>query len=220
MKRKPNRRTVRDALRASVPDGKLKGARIVLKDDTSTMRIGGFTEYERVGGKVIRLGAPASDDSFGVSIRAHEAAHASHHKPLRKKPVSEVEAVISQIIDDVNIEALPVPEIGASRAYRRAKLATAMRDVRNIVRVTSKVRSGAMVDSVNLRNGNLQAGTRAIAMLRAYGQGEFTECQVRERAFGKLRNAIGFKMVQAIGKVAQVAVSRRQRAKAFRCSWH
>jgi hypothetical protein len=129
--------------------------------------------------------------------------------------MSEVEAVISQIIDDLNIEAVPMPEIGASRAYRRAKLSTAMRDVRNIVRVKRRIAKGALADSVEIRNSNLQAGTRAIAMLRAYGQGEYDECMVRERAFGKLRNAIGFKMVQAIGKVAQVAVSRRQRAKAI-----
>jgi hypothetical protein len=128
--------------------------------------------------------------------------------------MTEVEAVCAQIVDDVNIEALPVPEVSGARAYRRAKLAVAMRDVRNIVRVKRGIAAGRLPDKVEIRNANLQAGTRAIGMLREYGKGGFAELMVRERGFRKLRGALGYKMVAAIGNVAKVATNRRQRAKA------
>ncbi len=215
-KRKPNKKTVRDAIKASVPEGKLRRAKIVLKDKTDHLPVGGFTEYDRAkGGAVVKLGAPASDDAFGISIRAHECAHAAKHKPTRKKPMTETEAIAGQIVDDVNIEVLPVPTMNGSKMYRRAKLAVAMQSVRTISNVARAVKEGRIPTSVALRNGQLLHAVRTIAMLRHYGAGDFAELGVKHRGLLKLREAIGTNMLRAVGLVANIAKSRRQRAKAI-----
>ena len=162
---KPNRKTVRDAIRASVPDGKLKGAKIVLadKEELKHARIGGFTEYSRAnGGDVVKVGAPAGDDAHGITIRGHETRHASRHTLKRKKPMSENEALAAQIVDDVNIECTPIPDGANTRPYRRAHLTVAMDSVRTLLRNDRAVKGGKVADSVELRNGQLLNAVRTL----------------------------------------------------------
>lgn len=220
---KPNRKTIRDSLRASVPEGKLLGAKIVLRDSAENSPIGGFTEYDRAkGGRVTKIGGPTGDDAFGIAIRAHEAAHATHHKPTRKKLLSsETEAVVSQIVDDVDVESKPVPSVPHVTQYKRAKLTVAMRDVRNIARAKRRVKAGTLKDSVALRNGDVTCAVRCIGMLRNYGEIQYGEAysldemRAKERGFKALRKALGDRMFRAAAKVAEVATSRRRRAKAI-----
>ena len=213
---RPNKRTVRDAIRGSVPAGKIKGAKIILKDSTLGLPVAGFTEYDREkGGRVIKIGAPASVDAFGITIRGHETRHASRHTPRRKKPMTPEEEICCQIVDDVNIEATECPEgIPGLREYKRAHLTTAMRDLNTIVRKVRAVRGGGAPDTIETRNSNLLAAVRVIGMLRSYGQDDEPLVAVRRRAFQALRNAIGQKTVTAAGLVAQYAKSARQRSKA------
>ena len=169
---RPNKRTVRDAIRGSVPDGKIKGAKIVLKDSTAGLPIAGFTEYDRAkGGAVKSIGAPASSDAFGITIRGHETRHATRHKPQRKKPVTAQEEMCTQIVDDVNIESTPIPEgVSGLREYKRAHLTTALRDIHTIVRKVRAVRNKTAPDLIETRNQNLICAVRVIGMLRNYGQ--------------------------------------------------
>jgi hypothetical protein len=162
--RRPNRKTVRAAIRASVPEGKLRASKIVLTDTPLGQRaIGGFTEYSREnGGAVVKLGAPAGDNAFDVTIRGHETRHAAKHKPNRKKPLTENAAIAGQIVDDVNIETLALPEAAGIRAYKRAHLATAMNDVRTIARKGRAMKANPKTDdTVANRNAQLLCAVRA-----------------------------------------------------------
>jgi hypothetical protein len=217
--RKPTRKTVRDAIRASVPDGKLQRAKIVLasKEQLNGAPIGGFTEYDRANGSgnVIKLGAPDSDDSKGITIRGHETRHATRHTLKRKKPLTENEAIAGQIVDDVNIECTELPTVSFDglRPYKRAHMAVAMDGVRILKRNARAVANGTVADSVALRNGQLLNAVRTAAMLHHYGQkGEYRS---RERGYRKVREAIGDKMFRAISTVIKLAKGKRSRAKAI-----
>jgi hypothetical protein len=215
--RKPNRKTVRDAIRASVPDGKLKRAKIVLADSPEKRSpIGGFTEYERAnGGAVVKIGAPAGDNAHGITIRGHETRHATRHTPKRKKPMTENEAIAAQIVDDVNIECTPLPDTNVSlRPYRRAHLAVAMDGVRTLKKNARAVKNKIAPDTARLRNGNLLNAVRTVAMLHSYGQGG-PEAVARERGYLKVRQAIGDSTYSAIAQVIKLAKNRRMRARAI-----
>ena len=173
--RKPSRKTVRDSIRASVPKGKLRAAKIVLADNPEkNSPIGGFTEYDREtsGGHVVKIGAPAGDNAHGITIRGHETRHATRHTPKRKKPMTENEAMASQIVDDVNIECTPLPNTDSVRPYRRAHLAVAMSGVRTLQRNARAVRDKLAADNAALRNGQLLNAVRTTAMLHSYAQGD------------------------------------------------
>src|SRR5262245_31345870 len=136
MTRKPNRKTVRAAIRGSVPDAKLKKARIVLAEDTHKGAIGGFTEYDNGRQNVVRLGAPAGDNAYDVTVRGHETRHATRHVRRRiKKAVTQNEVLAAQIVDDVNIESTRLPEMSLSglTTYRRAHVATALKGLRDML---------------------------------------------------------------------------------------
>ena len=212
--RKPSRKTVRDAIRGSVPQGKLKRAKIVLADNPEKHSpIGGFTEYDRAsGGTVIKIGAPAGDNASGITIRGHETRHATRHGNRRKKPMTENEAVASQIVDDVNIECTPIPP--CMTGYKRAHLAVAMDGVRTLTRNARAVKSGKVADSIALRNGQLLNAVRSTAMLHSYGQGG-KEAYVRERGYRAVKKAIGDKTYGAIATVIKLAKNSRQRARAI-----
>jgi hypothetical protein len=215
VRRKPNRKTVRDGIRGSVPAGKLRGARISLRDVTKdNSPIGGFTEYGK-GGSVVKIGAPVSDTSFGVTVRGHETRHATRHTPRRKKPLTENEALACQIVDDVNIESTTLPNVKGIRAYKRAHLATAFDGVRTIARNVRAVKSGKTPDSIALRNGNLLNAVRTIGMLRAYGTNTLDELGARHRGYSKIRAALGDRMTKAAGQVASLAKMRSKRARAI-----
>jgi hypothetical protein len=215
--RKPNRKTVRAAIRASVPEGKLKEARIVLSDaPRGTEVIGGFTEYDpRKNSRVIKLGAPAGDKAFDITVRGHETRHATRHKAARNKPMTPNEAIASQIVDDVNIECSPLPDTKGLRAYRRAHLATAFDGLKTIARNARKVKNGLAPDNVAMRNAQLVHSVRTAAMLIAYGQGGEAEKLARIRGGAILRKAIGDKTRKAIVGVIEVARSRRHRNRAI-----
>ena len=215
--RKPNKRTVRDSIRASVPQGKLKKAKIILaeKAQIAGSRIGGFTEYDRAsGGTVIKIGAPAEDDAKGITVRGHETRHATRHGNRRKKPMTENEAIASQIVDDVNIECNPLPMSEHLIGYKRAHLAVAMDGARTMTRNRRAVKNGKVADSVELRNGNLLNAVRTTAMLHSYGQGG-KESAARERGYLAVRKAIGDKSFSAIATVIKLAKASRTRARAI-----
>jgi hypothetical protein len=219
--RKPNRKTVRDAIRASVPDGKLKGAKIVLADrPEQTGQIGGFTQYDEKNRRdVVKLGAPIGDNAKGVTIRGHETRHATRHTPRRKKPLTENEAIAAQIVDDVNIESTMLPSTatpGMMRIYQRAHLATAMDGVRTLKKNVRAVRTGKAKDSPELRNGQLLNAVRTVAMLKHYGTGadiksEFTARRGRRH----VRHLMGDKLSRAIATVVNLAKVRSRRARAI-----
>jgi hypothetical protein len=217
--RKPSRKTVRDAIRASVPQGKLKRAKIVLADKAQLQgaQIGGFTEYDRAsGGTVIKIGAPDGDDAKGITIRGHETRHATRHGNRRKKPMTENEAIASQIVDDVNIECTPLPKLAVEslRGYKRAHLAVAMDGARTLTRNARAVKSGKAPDTVALRNGQLLNAVRTTAMLHSYGQGG-DEGFVRERGYAAVKKAVGDKTFGALATVISLAKNSRQRARAI-----
>jgi len=218
MARKPTKKTVRAAIRASVPDGKLKAARILLAEiEQNKTHIGGFTEYNEKGGGVRKVAAPIGDDAFSLTVRGHETRHASKHTMKRKKPMTPNEAIASQIVDDVNIEMLPVPEIKGATAYRRAHLATAVRDLRGIYNTVKRVRAGKQPDRMEIRNQNITCGTRVLAMAMNYGGNapDMRERRIKTRVVQRLRDSIGTNAVKAIWDVIRVARSSRHRARAI-----
>ena len=222
---KPHRKTVRAAIRGSVPDGKLRRAKIVLADRVQLQGspIGGFTEYDQKNRRdVIKLGAPTDDTAEGITIRGHETRHATRHTPTRRKPVSELEALIGQIVDDVNVESGELPRLSKSlmQVYKRAHLTTATKGVRVITNTARKVKAGQMPDTAPMRNGQLIHSVRTLSMLKHYGQIDFDNYdaslqKVKDRGVKKILDAIGHRMLNAINRVVDMAVSRRKRAKAI-----
>ena len=222
---RPNRKTVRAAIRGSVPGGKLRRAKIVLADAVQLQGspIGGFTEYDQKNRRdVVKLGAPMADTAEGITIRGHETRHATRHTPTRRKPVSEIEALIGQIVDDVNVESGDLPSLspGLMRPYKRAHLTTATKGVRVIKNTHRKVKAGLIPDTVQLRNGQLIHSVRTLAMLKHYGEpdfnaGDYDGMKVKDRGVKAIRNAIGHRMLNAVNRVVTMAVSRRKRAKAI-----
>src|SRR5215471_11082428 len=100
-KQKPNRKTVRQAIRGMVPGGKLSSAKILLSESKyGAHSVAGFTEFDKArGGKVVKLGAPSGDDAASVCVRGHETRHATHTHPLRSKPMTPNEAMAFQAVD-------------------------------------------------------------------------------------------------------------------------
>src|SRR5262252_7838617 len=214
MKRKPNSRTLRAAIRGSVPDGKLRGAKIVLAENTDKAAIGGFTEYDEKRKGVSRLGAPAGDRAFDITVRGHETRHATRHcKPRRKKAMTENEAIASQIVDDVNIETTALPSVSLSglEAYRRAHLATAVRDLRDMLRIKRNI-----PETRETRNAQILSSVRVKAMLRHYRGGAIgrTFSQSVKNSF-KVRDLIGEETNRALNAVITLAKSSRTRARAI-----
>lgn len=191
----------------------------MLKEKTANLSIGGFTEYERNGngGAVVKLGAPASDDAFGITVRGHETRHATRHKPTRKKPVTPNEAIAGQIVDDVNIECTPLPPVSASHltTYKRAHLKTAMDGVRALLKNKRAVLKGHAKDSVELRNGNLLNAVRTLSMLHHYGQNTMDEIRIRGVGYDHVRAVIGDNMFRGAIQVVRMAKERRKRATAI-----
>lgn len=214
---KPTRKTVRAAIRGSVPKGNLARAKIVLSDaPPGAQQIGGFTEYARErGGEVAKLGAPAGDKSWDITVRGHETRHASKHRPPRKKLMTENEALAGQIVDDVNVESLPLPNVRDIRPYQRAHLTTAMMDLRTILKHNRAMKAGVEPNIAATRNAQLVHSIRVAAMLKHYGSGGYGEQSVRMRGLKKLRDINGNATMRAIQTVIQLAKSRRNRARAI-----
>lgn len=222
-KAKPNRRTVAATIRGSVPDGKLKRAQILLSSAKyGEQQIAGFTEYGDDRKTVVKLGAPSSDDAAGITIRGHEGRHATRHKRTRPKPMTANEAAASQIVDDVNIETTPLPDVNgeALRMYRRAHLATAMRDLRSMLRDKRKVERGEIPDSVEVRNNRLLNSTRTKAILEHYGKGLGISYRGRtgqqaRKALVTLKQTLGAETSRALHTVIEMAKKPRSRARAI-----
>src|SRR5262245_54655277 len=110
--RKPQTKILRDSIRGSVPDGKLKKARIVLHDiRQNATPTAGATQYGEDRKTVVRVDAPASDDAFGITVRGHEGRHATRHVLSRRKAMTPNEMLAGQIVDDVNIETTELPKM-------------------------------------------------------------------------------------------------------------
>jgi hypothetical protein len=213
------RKTVRAALRGSVPDGKLKGARITLAEDTSNSPIGGFTEYGKDRKTVIRIGGPVSDDAFGITVRGHETRHATRHTLARKKRDTYNAAMAAQLVDDVNIETGELPKVSKSglEIYRRAHIATAMRDLKHMINDKRKQEKGLMPDTYEQRNARTLAAVRVKAMLAHYRKDlpyGRTHTQSAEGS-AKLRKLIGDKMSKALHKIITLGKTRNGRERAI-----
>jgi hypothetical protein len=210
--RKPNRKTVRAAIRGSVPDAKLRKARIVLAD-TRKANIGGFTEYGTDRKTVVKVGAPAGDGAFDITVRGHETRHATRHTLSRKKRVTQNEAIASQIVDDVNIESTRLPSISTSglEQYRRAHLTTAMRDVRSALLDARK-----MPDTYETRNARLLSAVRSLAMLEHYKGGASYETQMSAvRGRIRLEQLLGERTYNALRAIIRLAKRRNSRERAI-----
>jgi hypothetical protein len=219
-KAKPSKKTVRAAIRGSVPDGKLKAARIVLSEaGYGKSAITGFTEYGKDRKTVVKLGAPDNDAAFGITVRGHETRHATKHKPTRKKPMTQNEADAGQRVDDVNVETMALPMLSTESGleeYRRAHLATALHDLKNIVNAKRRIAKGLMPDSWENRNQVLLAALRVKAMLAHYREGAGLRT-VKQAIKGskKLREMIGSDTSKALHSIITLAKNDRQRARAI-----
>lgn len=213
------RKTVRAALRGSVPDGKLKGARITLAEDTSNAPIGGFTEYGKDRKTVVRIGGPVTDDAFGITVRGHETRHATRHTLARKKRDTYNAAMAAQLIDDVNIETGELPEVSASglEIYRRAHIATAMRDLKHMISDKRKQDKGEMPDTYEQRNARTLAAVRVKAMLAHYRKDlEYGRTHNQAvKGSRKLRDLIGDRMSKALHAIIELAKKRNGRERAI-----
>jgi hypothetical protein len=221
-KRLPTARTVRAGIRASVPDGKLRKARLILTNEGFRQgSIGGYTQYEREhGGDVVKLGAPIGDRAKDVTIRGHETRHATRHKPQRKKPMTVNGELASQIVDDVHIECSPIPAVKSERAYRRAHLVVALNDLRTIKNRARRIVKGIEPNTVQLRNWQLVLAVRVLAMLNHYGassRGNYlADCeQVRSKSVRMLAGIMGSKTMTALRRVIALAQKRRGRNRAI-----
>lgn len=220
MKRKPSRKVVRAAIRGSVPDAKLAKARILLSDAPyGATRVTGFTEYGTDRKTVSKLSAPDGDNAFAVTVRGHETRHATRHTPTRKKPQTPEAQMAGQIVDDVNVETLPLPTGFAGSGledYRRAHIATAMHDLRNLLLEKRKVESGRMPDTYEARNNRLLGALRIKAMLAHYRDGGSEKTTVQSlHGSRKVRDLVGADTSKALHKIIGLAKSRRTRAKAI-----
>ena len=94
-------------------------------------------------------------------------------------------------------------------------MATALKDLREIVNATRRVRTGKQPDSVALRNANLTCAVRTLAMVQHYGHNTDKLNLTRGRATRKLRSALGDKTIQAIWKVIRLGSNSRTRSRAI-----
>jgi len=227
---KPTPKTVRAGIRGSVPDAKLRKARIVLTSEGFRQgSIGGYTAYEKEhGGDVVKIGAPIGDRSRDVTVRGHETRHATRHKPQRRKALTENGALASQIVDDVNIECSPIPVTKGERAYRRAHLSVAVEDLRTLKNRARAILKGKHPNTVAVRNWQLLLAVRVLAMLEHYGKtgsphdysGKshpyLPDCEkVRAKGVRDLSGLLGGKTISAIRKVINLAKLRRSRNRAI-----
>jgi len=218
MDKQANKKTIRDVIRGSVPGGKLQHARIVLADKAGDT-IGGFTEYDRKTG-VTKIGTPAGMKATDITIRGHETRHATFHKAPKRKLQTPREILVGQIVDDVNVESKPLPGGVSAKGladYRRAHLATAMRDIGRMKRVARDIKAGRRQSSVDQRNGDLICATRALSMLKNYGTGygDTKSAETKARGFRAIADVIGRDSFRAINQVVEIAKSRRKRATAI-----
>lgn len=217
--RKPNRKTVRAAIRGSVPDGKLRKAKIKLSDAPyQSQSVTGFTEYGTDRKTVVKIGAPDGDSAIAITVRGHESRHATHHTKGRAKNMSENEARAAQIVDDVNIETLPLPSIiyDGIETYRRAHIATAMTDLRSMLKSKKNFVEHPSTETFHDRNQRLAIAMRVKAMLAHYRQGgESKTIKQALKGSRKLKEMIGRKTSQALHQIIQLAKMKRGRARAI-----
>ena len=217
--RKPNKKIVRAAIRGSVPDGKLKKARILLSDAPyGATAITGFTEYGNDRETVVKIAAPEMDNAAGITVRGHETRHATRHRKTRKKNLTMKEAQAFQIVDDVNVETgtLPYIEGEGIEAYRRAHLTTAMRDLAVMLRDKRRFESG-FPETWEDRNRRLLAAMRIKAMLRHYREGSKNPRTIRQAiaASRKLRDMIGYDTSKALHTIINLAQHQKYRSRAI-----
>ena len=218
-KARPNRRTVAATIRGSVPDGKLAKARITLsRQKYGEKQTAGYTQYAEDRKTVIKVNAPDSDDALGITVRGHEGRHATRHTRGRVKPMTENEAGARQIVLDVNIETTPLPRMpeDSLKEYKRAHLAIAAMDVRNIVKDHRAILAGRKLDSMEVRNARLLGAVRAKAMLRHYGS-DYSEQLLKQplRINRKLNKVIGVDTAKAINEVIKLARNKRTMQRAI-----
>jgi hypothetical protein len=141
--------------------------------------------------------------------------------------MTENGAMASQIVDDVNIESTPVPNTKSERAYRRAHLYVAVKDLRSIKKMARGLKNGTLPNSVRNRNWQLLLAVRVYAMLDHYGRTgakfayprskpHFADCEkVRTTGLQDLQRIMGLKTMKAIARVITLAERRRSRNRAI-----
>lgn len=213
IKQNPTRKTIRDSIRASVPDGKLKGAKISLKDDIRGLPVGGFTEYEdKPNGGVVSIFAPSGIIAEHVTIRDHEIRHAAFHKRRPKKKRTEMELRVERFVDDVNVESVPViwSRNSSERAlerYKRKHLAVVAKEVRAILNASRAMCKNPRLNTPAERNKRLLHTLRAMAMGLTYGDNMLVS--------RNLRGLVGNLQMRVLRKVVELAASKRGRTKAI-----
>jgi hypothetical protein len=169
--------TVHDAIRGSVPHGKLDKARIVLTDSRGMTGMEGCTLYGK-GDVVERLDMPRGEDFYASTVRSHETRHATFSKRWSYKVkeacrASEKMYFCVNIIEDCIVEQTPLPAMRheALRNYCREHLAAATKDIIDIKRHKRVCDANPEhpMNTPESRNGRILCGTRALAMLQVYG---------------------------------------------------
>jgi hypothetical protein len=221
MKKTPSKRTIAASVRGSVPGGKLARARIVQADSTH-YQTGGFTAFNRESGEVEKIGVPSKDTAYARSVRGHETRHAAYdgkYATRKEKPKREHEMLASQFVDDVRNETHDLPydvQPETMTKYCRDHIATAFRDVANMLRHKRNVETGKSVDSVTARNMAIGVSARIMSMLNQYGintcDGTY-EAAVKGRSL--LRGILGAPLLAAVKRIVDIAQNERYRERAI-----
>jgi hypothetical protein len=207
MKLTPSRRTIAATIRGSVPDGKLAKAHIVQADSVYSQK-GGFTQFNRETGDVEQIGVPTGDSAYAMSVRGHETRHAAYDGKYATKPAKKMlahEMLASNFVDDVRDETRVLPsytDIGgglpALRQYCRDHLATAYRDIANMVRYNRNLKAGLHKDCAESRNMRTGVAARVLAMLNHY---EYGDPHAAHKGKHLLRDVLGGPLLAAISRV-------------------
>jgi hypothetical protein len=226
MKNKIDRRTIRDAIRGSVPDGKLRKTKIILKDDISREAVGGFVKWsEERNAKVEQLGAPSGMTADHIAIRDHETRHATYHgKRSPKKKMTAQENLVANFIDDVHDESVNMP-VGCNGAslirYARKHLALAVKTLRHMERDKKQMMRDPRINTPMARNAMMLHSLRLMQMLATYGAMSY--CGLKWPKTGnasklriRLRSMLGgARQYCALDDIMHLAQRRRNRTKAI-----
>lgn len=224
MKNKIDRRTIRDAIRGSVPDGKLKKTKIILKDDISREAVGGFVKWsEERNAKVEQLGAPGGMTADHIAIRDHETRHATYHsKRGPKKKLTAQENLVANFVDDVHDEAVRLPS-GNGKAlirYARKHLALAVKTLRHMARDKKQMARKPRINTPMARNAMMLHSLRLMQMLETYGAMSYSGLKwpktgKASKLRTRLQRMLGVHQFNALDEIVHLAQRRRNRTKAI-----
>lgn len=169
-----------DAIRGSVPGGKLANALIVLDTPEHSFAGSGCTQFDKTG-NVIALQMPRGVGAYASGVRGHETRHATTDKGISTIGKTVTRYIADQVLSDCLNELLPVPD-DAPDSYLRDNLVRGFLDLRQIRKAQNR-RIGE--GSAHERNGDILAGLRSLAIADAYPAEDALELKINlERTLG------------------------------------